>query len=324
MKERGIRRNILLLLLFIVLLCAFLYLLLPYLLHNEFYKAGERVQKIPGLYGDFVPQGVTATDDGTIIICGYSQKSGPSRIYRLYGDGKYSVLYLENEDGSPYKGHAGGITAQGDYIYISNASKIFILRCKDVLEAKDGSFISFIDHFSVPCRSSFCSSDEEYLLVGEYHAPGYDTEESHRVQVDGGVYEAITFAYKLDKQGKAFGEPSFAFSTCDKVQGFAIFEDKAVLSVSSGLRESRILFYSIVGNDDTFKIDGKEIPLIILHKERLIHEISAPHMSEDVEYRNGSLLIAFEGGARKYGMGFVPCSEKSVIRLYPSLLLDEK
>ena len=205
------------------------------------------------------------------------------------------------------------ITSSGDYVYISNASKIFILRLKDVLSTPSGDKLSFIGHFSVPCRSSYCSSDGNYLYVGEYYAPGYNTDESHSLTtLDGKTHNAITFAFPLDKDGKAGTEPVMVFSTSDKVQGFAAFSGKVALSVSAGLKESTILFYDGSGVDSSFSYNGVDIPLIILDSNRLIKKLDAPHMSEDLEYRNGILAVAFEAGAKKYGMGLVPSSERSI------------
>ena len=90
------------------------YVALGRILHPVFYRVSERVQKIPGAAEGFVPQGVTAIPDGRILVSAYS--SGPSRIYILDGNGGTSYISLATEDGSPYKGHAGGITASGDYI----------------------------------------------------------------------------------------------------------------------------------------------------------------------------------------------------------------
>ena len=165
----------------------------------------------------------------------------------------------------------------------------------------------------MPCRSSFCSSDGNYLYVGEYYATGYNTDESHRLTtLDGKTHNAITFAFPLDKEGKAGTEPVMAFSTSDKVQGFAAFSGKVALSVSAGLRESTILFYDGSGVDSSFSYNGVDIPLIILDSNRLIKKLDAPHMSEDLEYRNGILAVAFEAGAKKYGLGFVPSSERNI------------
>ena len=130
--------------------------------------------------------------------------------------------------------------------------------------------------------------------------------------MDGKTHNAITFAFPLDKEGRAATEPTMAFSTSDKVQGFAAFSGKVALSVSAGLRESTILFYDGSGVDSSFSYNGVDIPLIILDSNRLIKKLDAPHMSEDLEYRNGILAVAFEAGAKKYGMGFVPSSERSI------------
>ncbi|MDD6840266.1 MAG: hypothetical protein PUD65_03000, partial [Spirochaetales bacterium] len=153
MKKRKILKIMGIAVISLIALYIFLLLALGHILHSEFYNSSFPIETIPGLSDDFVPQGVTVTDDGTILICGYSSSNNPSRIYSIV-DGKESVVYLENEDGTLYKGHAGGITSSGDYVYISNASKIFILRLKDVLSTTSGDKLSFIGHFSVPCRSS--------------------------------------------------------------------------------------------------------------------------------------------------------------------------
>lgn len=312
MNNRKILKIVGIVVLSLMAIYIFLLLFLGHILYPEFYKASHKVESIPGLSEDFVPQGVTFTDDGTLLVCGYSSTDKPSRIYRLKSD-ECSVIYLENEDGTTYKGHAGGITSTGDYVYISNASKIFILRTDDVLSSVDGASLSFIDHFSVPCRSSFCSSDGAFLYCGEYYAPGYDTDDSHRIETrDGKTYQAITFVYPLNKDGKAETEPVLAFSTTDKVQGFAFFSGKVALSISSGLKESTILFYDGSGVDSTFSYYGVDIPLIILDSSRLIKKLNAPHMSEDLEYRDGNLYVAFEAGAKKYGFMFIPSSERNI------------
>ena len=52
----------------------------------------------------------------------------------------------------------------------------------------------------------------------------------------------------------------------------------------------------------------------MLDSLRLEKVVRAPHMNEDIEYRDGSLLIAFETGAKKHGGGLLPFSVRSVMR----------
>ena len=291
------------------------------IVHGDFMKNTEKLGRIPDLLGGFTPQGMTAIEGtDTYLICGYMSGNANSRIYRYDADGKISKILLEYEDGKAYSGHAGGFTVSGEYIYISNASKIFVLSASEVLSAKSGDTVRFIGRFEVPCRASFCSSDGKTLYVGDFHADGYETEADHKIITASGTYEAMVFGYTLSDGGE-FGildtkTPSVAFSVCDTVQGFAVIEGKtAALSCSWGLSSSELKSYDVTGEaDTTFKVGDSEIPLYLLDKNREKTSIGMPHMSEDIEYRNGALYIAFESAVLKYGAGALPCSLFNVIK----------
>ena len=307
-----------------VLLLAVLYLAV-YLFggpvfYAKFYKNAEKGVWIPGYEEGFVPQGVTALEGSfETLICGYMEGEENSRIYRVNVDGQVTQIRLLREDGSPYTGHAGGFTIVGKYIYISNAQKIFVLDKEEVLNAWGVADIAFIGHFDVPCRASFCSSDGEMLYVGEYHKKGYETEESHKVDSADGVYQAMTFAYRLSYDGE-FGiedttRPAAAYATCDIVQGFAMLPDgTAALSCSAGFASSHLRFYDAGGEaDSVFPFNGKAIPLYVLDCRRATRTVRMPRMSEDLEFRNGRLYIGFEGGAKKFGARMLPFSMRNVM-----------
>ena len=130
----------------------------------------------------------------------------------------------------------------------------------------------------------------------------------------------MVFAYRLSDSGKAETEPSFAFSVRDKVQGFALFDSKVALSCSSGLNPSLIAIYDASAFDSVYSIEGRDIPLMVLDSTRLIASFSAPHMSEDLEYRDDRLLVAFEAGSKPYGLGLIPSSLHSVMAMDLSIL----
>lgn len=292
------------------------------LFYKTFYGASGADCTIPDLWGGFVPQGVTSLD-GKTLICGYTAKEA-SRIYVMEEKGAKRLL-LAREDGSVYDGHAGGISASGEYVYISNAAKIFVLKASDVLAAKDGDTVTFIGRFDVPVRSSFCSNDGKYLYVGEFHRDGYETDESHAVGSADGTYRAMIFAYPLDP-GLPFGvnnAVSSAFAVCDEVQGAAFYGGKAYLSCSYGLHDSRLKIYDLAGEDGVFSYDGRDLPLRILDGRREKATVMMPHMSEDMDVTDGRLLIAFESGVLKYGGGLLPFAERRVMRVDPALLKDE-
>lgn len=286
------------------------------ILYPGFSRNAQKGARIPALAKGFTPQGVSYLEgENCTLICGYYPGSEASRIYMVYADGRVKEIPLRRENGDIYTGHAGGLTAAGDYVYISNASKLFVLRTEDLIKAASGDYVSFIGYISVPCRASFCASDGQYVYVGDYHADGYETDESHRVQTADGEYQAMVFAYKLDGSRKYGLEdsPSAAYAVRDFVQGFTVYGGNAVMSCSHSFSTSELYSYSIGSPDGTFVQDGKTIPLYILDSRKQNGRLRMPHMSEDVEIRDGKVLVGFESAARKMLMGFIPCSIRNVM-----------
>ena len=342
--RRGLRRAGLIVIAIIFVYALSSALAMP-LFFGEFGRHVTYVAPIPALWSGFIPQGVTRTSgDDLCMICGYRTDGGPSCIFRIGLDASFTEIRLEREDGSAYSGHAGGMTAFGKYVYISNASKIFVLDAAEVSAAQDGDTLRFIGSFDVPCRASFCSSDGAYLYVGEYHADGYETAEDHRVETADSEYQAMVFGYRLDSEGE-FGiadisAPELAYAVPDIVQGFAIADDgTAALSCSAGLKDSHLLLFNTSGEPDgSFALAAQpaaadssngqalspdaavsgaptEIPLYILDSRRACGSLKMPHMSEDLEFTNGAFRTLFEAGALKFGAGFIPTSVKHVVSL---------
>ena len=296
----------------VVLVCV----LLKVFMYFGYNRASVKICKTPGLDSEFVPQGSgKLTAENTYLFCGYMDNGEPSRIF-LVKDGNVKTVKLQNENGSDYDGHAGGITCAGEFVYISNAAQIFVINKSELLSAEDGGSVKFSGSVEVPCRSSFCSCDGNMLYVGEYHAKGYETDGSHMLGTpDGKQYYALVFAYKINPAG-AFGlesaSPVAAYSICDKIQGFAATPDgRAVLSQSAGFMNSFLKIYDIKGEaDGEFNNNGKSIPLYYLDSGRFIKDLKMPRMSEDIECVDGGILVSFEAGASKFYGGIIPFAEK--------------
>ena len=284
--------------------------------YPEFFGAAQLDEGLPFQNDGFVPQGVTAAPGmSERIICGYMTDGGPSRIYVLRPGSAATQINLKNEDGSDYAGHAGGITAAGRYVYISNDHKLFVLLLEDVLSAKDGCSISFSGHTEVGVNASYCSSDGRLLYVGEYHAKGYDTDESHLVETADGENRAFTLAYELDDAAplglKQPLEAKITFSHRDNVQGFASLENGCVaLSCSSGFSSSHLYVYDAAG-EPAEAADGTR--LVVLGRRALKNDIKMPRMSEDLELRDGRLLMSFEAGAKKFFPSLLPWTIKNIV-----------
>ena len=132
-------------------------------------RAVTKVCPTPGLDSEFVPQGSgKLTDENTYLFCGYMDNGEPSRIF-LVKDGNVKTVKLQNENGSDYDGHAGGITCAGEFVYISNAAQIFVINKSELLNAEDGGSVKFSGSVEVPCRSSFCSCDGNMRSVLNRH-----------------------------------------------------------------------------------------------------------------------------------------------------------
>ena len=322
----------------VVVVIAATYLIWNYplrsLIYPDFFSNAKSLDRIPDLKDGFVPQGVTYFEqEGCRLICGYMPDDRASRIYKLYDDGTVKRIDLKREDGSVYTGHAGGITAAGDYVYVSNQSKLFVIDAGKLKDALSGESLAFEGFAEVPCNSSFCSSDGEYVYVGEYHAKGYDTDETHVFKVKGGNQAALVFRYRLGngKYGlEDLSVPDAAYSIRDNVQGFAfIGNGRCVASCSSGLSDSGLYVYNAPKEAASYLAlsgEGKAVkaakegeagafPLYYLDTDSLEKCIKAPHMSEDLEYRNSALLINFEAGAKKFGLGLLPISITRLVSL---------
>ena len=283
---------------------------------------------LPGLDEGFVPQGVTyLEEEDAYLLCGYMDDDTASRLYVLR-DGAYTGLSLRYPGGSAYTGHAGGITAAGEYVYVSNNKRLYVLEKRSVLAAGDGDAVRFIGEIGVPCRASFCSSDGERVYVGEYHKDeNYPTDPSHELTApDGSVFKALVFGYTVSPDaplGLLSETPAVAFSMYDEIQGFALTPDgTAVLSCSDSSTSSGLHFFSCADEEDGFfSLNGAQIPLYYLTDARAVDKIKIPRMSEDIEYRGGDIIILFESGARK----FEPrdsFTETDIVRLSVETLLS--
>ena len=287
--------------------------------YRAFYGAAQQLESYRGILDGFVPQGMTQYEtSGVYLVSGFMQGDKPSRLY-VYPPGEDPrCIYLQKPDGSDYEGHAGGVTAVGGFVYISNAHKLFVLKTADVLAAKDGDTLTFTSFIEVPCNASFCSSDGQLLYVGEYHADGYETDAAHALTFGEEAFAALAFAYPVASDGAIDPDaaPVCAFATPDKVQGIAVDGDKLYLSRSGAFYPSSLETYAIEGAADTvFSCEEGDIPCYVLGEARLLRAVPMPHMSEDMEIRGGSLLLGFESCALQSFAGLLPGTLRRFVAL---------
>lgn len=299
-----------------------LYTLLCYstpIFYSDFMGNSEKLGNIPGLSEGFIPQGLCYSETlDAYLCCGYFSDS-PSRIYVIGKDGNVKSLELQRENGEPYKGHAGGISTSGEHVWISNQKKAFHLTTDVIKNASSGDTVAFDGYFDVGVNASFTFSDEELFWIGEYaNGDSYKTrDENHFVATDGENHSAMIYGYLRD-DSKPFGvdteKPVVALSVRDIVQGFCVTSSgKCVLSTSAGLKNSHLYIYDLSDSETSqyTEYNGEKVPLYFLDSNTLENVVTMPHMSEDLDYEDGMVLVGFEAGAKKYGAGLLPFSLRS-------------
>lgn len=285
-----------------------------YFMYSDYYKGREPVSNIPGLNDGFVPQGLDYDEKtDTYIHSGYNGKY--IEIYFVNGKDVKKFIPVD-ENGEREKGHAGGVTRVGDYLYVcDNANegdgRVGMLRIYDfnaVAALEDGAEIKSIGSFNVDTSSSFCFSDDQYIYVGEFYRPeAYETKESHYFTTPAGdENKAILSAYLLNADGSIAGEyPEFSISIPAQVQGFAKTADgKIAVSTSWGLNPSHLELHSeMKDSGKTIGVSGKEVPLYYIDSSTRTADISMPAFSEGLSIKDGKIVISFESACNKYIIG---------------------
>lgn len=286
----------------------------------SYYSASEKAFVIPDLSDDFVPQGMhydKASD--SFFITGYSNVGEASPVYivsRQNSGENYKTVRLAKEDGSDFKGHAGGIAISGKYVYIAGGDDrcLYVFSYDEICNANDGE--------KVICKGEFSTrySDSDYvdvscvsvvgnrIIIGEfYREVSYPTLDSHKLETKGGDYnQAIAVAFELSAEDE-FGiapTPVCAYSMPDQVQGIYFTDEKIYLSTSYGVAFSHILEYDVSRvNESKIKVLGAETTLYELDSSSLSYDYKIAPMSEEIEIVDGRLYVMCESASNKYIFG---------------------
>lgn len=262
-----------------------------------------------------------------IFVIDMSQKDSVSGNY-----GKLiKEIFLENESGAVYTGHAGGLAVSENNLWISNSKKLFYISLDTIVNAKSSSVIRFAGSVAVPVNSSYCTFADGILWVGEfeYASGNYNTDSTHHNSSNSKL-TAWTVGYILNESGAAgydattglklesgVATPDYVLWHIEKIQGMTIAGNKVVLSQSYGrTNNSTIYIYknevygrNAADSDGTVTINGKSVPYWLL--DSATQTVSAPSMTEDIavcyEKQTSSInagkyyvMIASESASYKY------------------------
>ena len=297
-----------------VLLCAIGYFRLPV---SDYYSASEKAFKIPGLSDGFVPQGMHY-DEKTdcFFVSGYSSNDEASPVYLVNKTSGETVseVRLQNEDGTPFTGHAGGVAVFDDFVYIAGGGDncLYVFNYADFFSQKTAKCIG---EFSLKVsktdylNASFVTVEQNHLVVGEfYDGEKYKTLDSHRIETKAGdCNHALALCYDLSSTAQ-FGiisTPTQALSIPNKVQGVCFDGEKMYLSTSYGASFSHIYEHKPTYKDKQGMIEvlGYELKLYALDRASLVYDYKIPPMSEEIVVVDGELYVMCESASSKYIFG---------------------
>ncbi len=277
------------------------------IMYYDFFGNSDSAFRIPGLTTGFVPQGFHYLEDQQIyLMSGYMKDHSSARIYIRDANGKNYFVELRNSDGSAYDEHAGGVTVNGDFVYLPGKMGVDVFRLSEIMNSKTVNSIGKIaGEYDTDC----CTFYNGYLFVGDfYHPETYETPIAHRVTTPAGdENKAIIAVYKASDTAE-FGvdpQPVAAISIREKVQGIGFTEDgQIVLSTSYGFASSYLWFYEPEDSrQGSVELMGREVPLYYLDSANLAHSVEMPPMSEEVVCRDGKVYVLFESACTKYKYG---------------------
>lgn len=276
-------------------------------IYSDFFGNADAAFRIPGLTAGFVPQGVHyLQEQDAWLVSGYMKDHSASRIYIRDADGNTRFVALAGTDGSQYDEHAGGVTVNGDYVYLPGKMGVDVFRLSEILEGETARSIGKI---AMEYDGDCCSFYNGYLFVGDFYYPeAYETPEEHRVTTPAGdENKAVIAVYKAD-QAAEFGidpQPIAAISIHDRVQGIGFTENgQIVLSTSYGFNDSQLWFYDFdEARKGSVKLAGEAVPLYYLDSANLTHKVDMPPMSEEVVCQDGKVYVLFESACTKYLYG---------------------
>lgn len=289
--------------------------------YKNFFKEFKADFTIPGLFEGIIPQGICYIGElDAFAISGYYEETlFPSMLMLVNAEtGKFTKAFpLQNVDGNDFSGHAGGLTASEDYIYITSESTCYICEINSLKNLKNGEKLKFQSNFKLNTFGSFACYDNGVLWTGDFiESSDKDREKARKITTlgSGETFYAYCEGYIL-KDGlpdvkKINSEttgyiPDFLLAIPEQVQGMSFTHSgKIIFSTSYGRKNnSKIYVYDdvlLTEKVGTYKIEETEIDLLACSSDLLKETIIAPPMAEGITQGEKGQYIIFESGAEKY------------------------
>ncbi len=291
---------------------------------RDFYNNSEAGFIIPGLKEGFVPQGIFYEEEHDIFLLSgyYKEKTQPSRVILVDGDGKFIKSVGCEGKKNKATGHFGGIAVYKDNVYVATTSVTHVLSLEDILNAEDDSYVKIKAELYTDTTCSYVNVCDGVLYIGEFTDINFtDIKEATNIYKakNGEMYFSRVNAFILDenaewgiKSDKIDEDnnmiPDFALTSPFKVQGMARLHDgKIVYTASStAVTNSRVYLYEDVTKgdpDQIITVGGQDVPLYYCQKADRIAQYRVPTYLEEITvYPDGNVYIITESAAAPYAI----------------------
>ena len=289
--------------------------------YKYFFKDFKADFTIPGLFEGIIPQGICYIGElDAFAISGYYEEGLFPSILMLVDakSGEFTkAFHLQNVDGKDYSGHAGGLTASEDYIYITSENTCYICEIDSLKELKNGDTLQFESNFKLNTFGSFACYNEGVLWTGDFIESSDKGRESSRKITTLGSGETF-YAYcegyilkdglpdvkKINSETTGY-IPDYLLAIPEQVQGMSFtISGKMIFSTSYGRKNnSKIYIYDdvlLTERIGTYTVEETEIDLLACSSDLLKETIIAPPMAEGITQGEKGQYIIFESGAEKY------------------------
>ena len=276
-------------------------------------KNSKRGFVIPWSNKGYIAQGITYDEaSGNFYLTGYMKDGSASPIFVVNKKSRRLVtaVRMANPEGTPYTGHAGGLTLFEDKIYVAGSSDgCFYVFEKSALDnAKKNASLSYTEVLDLKnagdlVKISFCTTRDGLIFAGEfYRDPQYLLPHEHQVQTESALQHALAVGFKPDG---ATAKATVAYSIPDEVQGMCFGDDGIYLTTSWGLGKSKVYKYSYanISQSGTKQVCGKNVPLFVLTQQNATAIYTLPPMAEEIEFADGRFYINNESASNKYIFG---------------------
>ena len=289
--------------------------------YKYFFNEFKEDFTIPGLFEGIIPQGICYIGelDAFAISGYYEDELFPSMLMLVDAQtGKFTKAFpLQNVDGKDYFGHAGGLTASEDYIYITSESTCYICEINNLKDLKNGEALKFQSNFKLNTFGSFACYNDGVLWTGDFiesSDKGRETARKITTLGSGETFYAYCEGYilkdglpdvkKINSETNGY-IPDYIMAIPEQVQGMSFtLSGKIIFSTSYGRKnDSKIYVYDDVFLTERvgiYKVEETEIDLLACSSDLLKETIIAPPMAEGITQGEKGQYIIFESGAEKY------------------------